>query len=127
MQRRILRRTMIIYTALTATTLLFLWSCALVWSTLRTGGEQQQKPVAQPPAAHGPRVIIFALDGAGHDQFMQAISSGKAPHMAAMLGEGKGAGLFEHAYAAPHAVSILPSDTIAGWAAVFKIGRASCR
>lgn len=39
--------------------------------------------------------------------------------MAAVLGGGKGAGLFEYAYAAPHALSILPSDTIAGWAAVF--------
>src|SRR5574337_1289603 len=119
MQKRMLRWPIITYMAVTAAALLFLWSCALVWNTLRTGGEQQQKPVAPPPATHGPRVIIFALDGAGHDQLMQSIGSGKAPHMAAVLGEGKGAGLFEHAYAAPHALSILPSDTIADWAAIF--------
>lgn len=119
MQKRMLRRTIITYMTLTAAALLSLWSCALVWSTLRTGGEQQQKPVTPSLATHGPRVIIFALDGAGSDQLMQSIISGKAPHMAAVLGERKGAGLFEHAYAAPHALSVLPSNTIAGWAAVF--------
>ena len=67
----------------------------------------------------GPRVIIFALDGAGPDQLMEAIRSGRAPHIAALLGKERGSGLFEHAYAAPRALSILPSSTIAAWSATF--------
>lgn len=105
------------YAAAIAAILLFQWSCALVLQTLRTGGEQQMQTVVPPPAERGPRVIIFALDGAGPEQLMQAIRSGKAPHIAGMLGQDKGAGLFEHAYAAPHALSVLSSSTVADWAA----------
>lgn len=50
---------------------------------------------------------------------MQAIRSGNAPNLAALLGKEKQRGLFEHAYAAPRAWSILPSSTIAAWAAIF--------
>lgn len=104
---------------LIAAVLLFQWSCALVLETLRTGGEKQLEAVAPPPAAHGPRVLIFALDGAGADQLMRAIHSGGAPHIAALLGRDNGNGLFEHGYAAPHALSVLPSSTIADWSAIF--------
>ena len=99
--------------------LLLQWSCALLSRSLRTGGQEQLKPVATATVAGGPRVIIFALDGAGPDQLMAAIRSGKAPHIAALLGKERGSGLFEHAYAAPRALSILPSSTIAAWAAIF--------
>ena len=50
---------------------------------------------------------------------MAAIRSGKAPRIAALLGKERGAGLFEHAYAAPQAWTILPSSTIAAWSAIF--------
>ena len=39
--------------------------------------------------------------------------------MAGMLGKDEGGGLYEHAYSAPNAVSILPSTTVAAWSAIF--------
>jgi hypothetical protein len=92
-------------------------ACGLVGKTLSTGGEQKLKPAEAELAT--PRVIIFALDGAGHDQLMAAIRSGKAPNMASLLGKEEGNGLFEHAYGAPKAIDVLPSSTIANWAAIF--------
>jgi hypothetical protein len=94
-------------------------SCALIMHSLATGGEEQLKPMAASPIPPAPRVIIFALDGTGPDQLMEAVHSGKAPHIAALLGRDRGGGLFEHAYAAPDVLSVLPSSTIADWAAIF--------
>jgi type I phosphodiesterase/nucleotide pyrophosphatase len=105
--------------AVVAGILLLQWSCGLMFRSLTTGGEEQLKPAATAAVKGGPRVIIFALDGTGHDQLMAAIRSGKAPRIAALLGKERGSGLFEHAYAAPHAVTILPSSTIAAWSAIF--------
>ena len=97
--------------------ILLQWSCTLVWDTLWTGGEK--KLDSTPPPASGPRLIIFALDGTTPDQLMQAIRSGNAPNLAGLFGNERSQGLFEHAYAAPRAWSILPSSTIAAWAALF--------
>ena len=94
-------------------------SCALMFRSLSTGGQETLKPAAPAAVKGGPRVIVFALDGAGPDQVVEAIRSGRAPNIAALLGKEIGAGLFEHAYAAPHALSVLPSSTIAAWAAIF--------
>lgn len=98
-------------------------ACAFMAKTVATGGE---RPVARPvvstakaPPAVGSRVIVFCLDGAGYPQLMEAIRSGKAPHIAALLGKEKGNGLFEHGYSAPGALSVLPSSTVADWAAAF--------
>ena len=102
-----------------AALLLLISSCALMFRSLTTGGEEQLKPAATATTKGGPRVIIFALDGAGPDQLMEAIRSGKAPRIATLLGKERGSGLFEHGYAAPRAVSILPSSTIAAWSATF--------
>ncbi len=82
------------------------------------GGETQVKREPR-PSEPGPYVLIFALDGAGYDQLMTAIHSGKAPAMAGMLGKPEGGGLYQHAYSVPNAVSILPSTTIAAWSAIF--------
>lgn len=112
------QRRLIVY-GVVAGVLLLQWSCALIARSLRTGGQEQLKPEATATVAGGPRVIIFALDGAGPDQLIAAIRSGKAPHIATLLGKERGSGLFEHAYAAPRALSILPSSTIAAWAAIF--------
>src|SRR5690348_6311953 len=72
------------------------------------------------PEQAGPYVLIFAFDGVGYDQLMEAINSGKAPAMAGMLGKPEGDdGLYEHAYSVPNTVSILPSTTIAAWSAIF--------
>ncbi|HEY9157452.1 alkaline phosphatase family protein [Candidatus Binatus sp.] len=82
------------------------------------GGETQVKREPRPPEP-GPYVLIFAFDGAGYDQLMTAIQSGKAPAMAGMLGKPEGGGLYQYAYSVPNAVSILPSTTIAAWSAIF--------
>ena len=101
----ILRRCALVSTCLA---ILALASCNSL-KILVNGGEKQVKREPRPPAP-GPYVLIFAFDGAGYDQLMTAINSGKAPRMAAMLGNDKGGGLYENAYSAPNAVSILPSD-----------------
>jgi len=93
------------------------WSCTLILDTIWTGGETTLDSNA--PPSSGRRLIIFALDGTTPDQLMQAIRSGSAPNLAGLLGREKQQGLFEHAYAAPRAWSILPSSTIAAWAAIF--------
>jgi predicted AlkP superfamily pyrophosphatase or phosphodiesterase len=98
--------------------LMLLSSCTLISNTIKTGGEQQLTKTAPPPKKRGPHVIVFALDGAAPAQLMAAVGSGHAPNLARLLGAAHD-GLFEHAYAAPHAYSMLPSSTIADWAAIF--------
>jgi hypothetical protein len=95
------------------------YSCRLVTKTIATGGEERLAKVAPPPKKEGPHVIIFALDGGIPAQLMATIQSGNAPRIAALLGKEQGNGLFEHAYAAPNALAVMPSSTIADWAAVF--------
>ena len=107
------------YAVVIAAVALLQGSCALMFRSLTTGGEEQLKPAATVATTGGPRVIIFALDGTGSDQLMAAIRSGRAPHMAALLGKERGSGLFEQAYAVPGAFSVLPSSTIAAWSAIF--------
>ena len=99
--------------------ILLQWSCTLVWDTIWTGGEKKLDPTPPPSSNSGARVIIFALDGTTPDQLMQAVRSSDAPNLAGLLGKERGRGLFEHAYAAPTAWSILPSSTIAAWSALF--------
>ena len=93
-------------------------SCGLITQTVETGGEKQFKPERPIPLATV-HVLIFAMDGATPAQFMDAVHSGHAPNIASLLGKDQGNGVFEHAYAAPHALSVLPSSTIADWAAIF--------
>jgi hypothetical protein len=102
-----------------ASSLLLLSSCLLVTNSLKNGGEQKLAKVAPPPVESGPHVLIFALDGAVPEQLVQAIHSGHAPNIARLLGKDEGHGLFEHAYAAPNALSVLPSSTIADWSSIF--------
>jgi len=100
----------------TCVALSLLTSCTTVKFILH-GGERAKKHIR--PEQPGPYVLIFAFDGAGYDQLMEAINSGKAPAMAGMLGKSEGGGLYEHAYSVPNAVTILPSTTIAAWSAIF--------
>lgn len=82
------------------------------------GGEKElREPFREP--AEGPRILIFALDGVGKNEFDQAISSGKTPRITALLGSPTGDGLFEHGSAARDAVAIFPSTTMAAWSSVF--------
>ncbi len=105
--------------------LLFLFSCGLaktsgfVTHTLKTGGEERTAPVELPASPNGPRMIIFALDGAVPAGFMHGIKSLQMPHVKELLGNDLGDGLFEHGYAAREALSVLPSSTIADWASIF--------
>jgi hypothetical protein len=100
----------------TCVALSILTSCSSVKFLLH-GGERAKSHIR--PDQPGPYVLIFAFDGVGYDQLMEAIDSGKAPAMAAMLGKSEGGGLYEHAYSVPNTVSILPSTTIAAWSAIF--------
>ncbi len=97
-----------------------LCGCHLIGKTIQTGGEQRLAKVAPPPppkeAVH---VIVFALDGGVPASLMAAMDSGHAPNLAKLLGRPRGHGLFDHAYSAPHALSVLPSSTIADWSAIF--------
>ena len=113
----------LLLTAAAALAACFIGACAFVAKTVSTGGEQ---PVARPvvttakaPPSEGSRVIVFCLDGAGYPQLMEAIRSGKAPHIAGLLGKEKDQGLFEHGYSAPGVLSVLPSSTVADWSATF--------
>ncbi len=101
-----------------AATLLFAVSCNVISRVWQTNGvEPLKRPlVATPPAT---RMIIFALDGAGYGQFMAAVRSGDAPNIAAVLGKEGAGGLFQHGYAAPDAISMLPASTVADWSAIF--------
>ena len=107
------------YAVLLVSLLLILWSCSLILDTLRTGGEKELPTAVETKSKAGPRLIIFALDGTSPDELMGLIRSGEASNLAALLGQDRGSGLFEHGYAAPRAWSILPSSTIAAWAATF--------
>jgi predicted AlkP superfamily pyrophosphatase or phosphodiesterase len=93
-------------------------SCSLISKTVATGGEVPLKTVPQPKIPHL-RVIVFALDGTPRDQFTALVRSGKAPNIARLLGEKEeDNGLFEHGYADPDALSMLPSSTVADWSGV---------
>ena len=66
------------------------------------------------------RVIVFALDGVGHDDLHRAIRDGRMRRTAELLGTPTAEpGMYEHAYSAPDIVSILPSTTIAAWTSIF--------
>jgi hypothetical protein len=106
------------FVATVAALMLLVSACALVRHSLQTGGEEQLKPVP-PPSPSGIHVLIFAMDGATPAQFIEAVHSTHAPNIATLLGKDAGNGVFEHAYAAPHALSVLPSSTIADWASIF--------
>jgi len=113
------RRYLIGFVVTMAALMLMQSSCALVRQSLQTGGEEQLKLAPPPSPAASTHVLIFAMDGATPAQFMEAVHSGYAPNIATLLGKDEGNGVFEHAYAAPHALSVLPSSTIADWASIF--------
>jgi hypothetical protein len=64
-------------------------------------------------------VLVFAIDGAGYHELMQALHSGKAPHLQTLLGGEQQNGRFAHGYSVPNALSILPSTTVAAWSSIF--------
>ena len=97
---------------------LLLGSCTPTTKMLVQGGERPATGEEHPPSS-GPHVLIFGFDGAGYDQLMAAIKSGNAPNLSGLLGADLGNGIYEHAYSAPEAISILPSTTMAAWSSIF--------
>src|ERR1041385_6966741 len=104
--------------ALLGIMLCLLSSCRMALTVVTQGGERQLRRIVF-PAPRGPRVLIFALDGAGYNEFMEAVRSGKAPHLQALLGPEQQDGRFAHAYGVPNAISILPSTNMAAWSSIF--------
>ncbi|HEY2106091.1 MAG TPA: alkaline phosphatase family protein [Candidatus Binataceae bacterium] len=98
---------------------LLIGSCTPVTRLLVQGGEKQATPVPHPPAPPGPHVLIFAFDGVGYHQFVEVIQSDQAPNLSGLLGRDLGDGLYQHAYSAPNAITILPSTTMAAWSSIF--------
>jgi hypothetical protein len=82
------------------------------------GGETRLRDVLRPARGDSP-VIVVALDGVGRDLLNRALERGRMPRLAALMGEPGEEGVYEHGYAAPDAVSILPSTTMAAWGSVF--------
>src|SRR5208337_2229266 len=72
-------------------------SCTSTTRFILHGGTVEHEHPKRPAATSvEPHVLIFAFDGAGYDQLMHAISSGNAPHMAALLGKDQGKGVYAH-------------------------------
>ncbi|HSU14318.1 alkaline phosphatase family protein [Longimicrobium sp.] len=85
--------------------------------------EGAEKVLREPmrPARGSPRVLVFALDGVGADQLEAVIRSGRARSIARLVGRPRRGepGVYQHAYAVPGVLSILPSTTYAAWTSLF--------
>ena len=64
-------------------------------------------------------MLVIALDGVGDETLRDALAAGDLPALAALLGESRGDGEWANAIAHEGVVSVFPSETAAGWAAVF--------
>ena len=99
--------------------------CSAFRGTVAEAGELMaqggEKVLRHPmrPATDGPRVLVIALDGVGEDRLAAALDRGEMPRLAALLGRQQDESLFEHAFLARSVPSVFPSETAAGWAAVF--------
>jgi hypothetical protein len=111
-----IRRTLLLI--LMATLFIALGSCTPTPKMLMRGGERPATEEQHPPSS-GPHVLIFGFDGAGYNELMVAIRSGSAPNLSGLLAGDLGNGVYEHAYSAPDAISILPSTTMAAWSSIF--------
>ncbi|MFY0523833.1 alkaline phosphatase family protein [Archangium gephyra] len=83
-----------------------------------TGGDRVLREPMR-PLTPGPRVLLFALDGVGANEFHQAVREHASGSIHTLLGPKRGEHLFEHGFSVPGALSILPSTTVAAWASVY--------
>jgi hypothetical protein len=83
-----------------------------------SGGERQLRDPMR-ALDSGPRVLLFALDGVGVDEFRRTVREAKGGHIQTLLGEESKRGEYTHAYAVPGALSILPSTTVAAWSSLY--------
>ena len=102
---------------------LLLGSCLNPSETVEAGqtlvqGDETELDEELRPIRGGTRVIIFALDGVGHEALTEAIRSGKMPKLSKALGT-QPDGSMAHAFAHPKVLSILPSTTVASWTTIF--------
>ena len=82
------------------------------------GGERVLKEPMR-PTSDGPRVLVIALDGVGEDRLAAALAAGDLPSLGALLGADRGDGLYDHGVLVRSVPSVFPSETAAGWAAVY--------
>ncbi len=81
------------------------------------GGERVlREPMREPTP--GPRVLVLGLDGIGDAILREALAAGAMPRLAELVEPAEG-DVWAHAYAAPRVPSVFPSETAAGWAALF--------
>ncbi|OZC03633.1 alkaline phosphatase family protein [Rubricoccus marinus] len=123
------------YSALLFLAALFLSGCALtrpgtldeVGELFTEGSEEILRDTLR-TARGGPRVLVLALDGVGADVMTDALEAGDLPALSALFGASAASGetasgargaLWAHAYGAEDVVSVFPSETAAGWTAVF--------
>jgi hypothetical protein len=85
---------------------------------LLAGGSERQLREPMRTARGGARVLVFAFDGVGDEELLSGLRRGAMPRLAAAIGMSD-TGEFEHAFAVPGVLSILPSTTIAAWASLF--------
>jgi len=95
-----------------------LQACHVLDTGTRSRHPEMVRQTNSTHAQHGPYVILFAIDGAGYDQFMDAIHSGKMRHIESLLGNARGVNLYEHAYSVPHVFTIMPSCSTAAWSSI---------
>jgi hypothetical protein len=103
------------YLVLLATVLIA--ACSPAAQIFMRGGQTRLRTELQPDVPVT-RVLVFAMDGAGYEQFIKAVSSGKAKNITALMGRRSGAETYEHAYSIPNAISVLPT-TMPAWVSIF--------
>ena len=89
-----------------------------VGEMMAEGGERVLREPMR-PVRGADRVLVVALDGVGEGRLRAALAAGEMPRLAALLGDSLGGGLFAHGWAASGVPSVFPSETAAGWAAVY--------
>jgi hypothetical protein len=100
-----------------AATDLLIAACSPAMQLAMRGGQTQLRTQLQ-AAVPATRVLVFAMDGAGYEQFTTAVSSGKAKNIVALMGSRKGTEIYQHAYSVPNAISALPT-TMPAWVSIF--------
>jgi hypothetical protein len=101
---------------LLAAAMLFVAACGPAQIFMRGGHKQLRSELH--PAVPATRVLVFAMDGAGYEQFLRAVSSGKAKNIMTLMGRRESAEIYEHAYSIANAMSVLPT-TMPAWVSIF--------
>jgi hypothetical protein len=82
------------------------------------GGEIALREPMRTPRG-GPGLLVVALDGVGDEELRRAIRVGHLPTVQRLFGRQLDEDVYEHAYAVPGVLAVLPSTTMAAWASVF--------